>query len=133
MSSVPSGRAQCSIACKRSATHTPPVWMPTMTVSGVSVGAMASASRAISGSTSGNEACIKKSLQYQLGGHGVGQRLVLLAVDAAFVQFGFGGGAGVALVDQKHRKAEARFQLAREVSGDPRHLVLAAVGVGGQA
>src|SRR5512139_390442 len=105
MSSVASGSLQPSCACRRSATHTPPVWMPTMTVSGVRVGAMASASRAISGSTSGNEACIEKPLQYQLGGHGVCQRFVLLAVDAAFVQFGFGGGAGVALVDQKHRKA----------------------------
>src|SRR5574340_176993 len=103
MSSVPSGRAHCSRACRRSATHTPPVWMPTMAVAGVSVGAMASASRAIRGSTSGNEARIEKSLQYQLGGHGVRQRLVLLAVDAAFVQFGFGRRAGVALVDQKHR------------------------------
>src|SRR5574340_893959 len=71
MSSVPSGSAHCSRACRRSATHTPPVWMPTMAVAGVSVGAMASASRAIRESTSGNEACIEKSLQYQLGGHGV--------------------------------------------------------------
>src|SRR5512139_30164 len=109
MSSIPSGRAHCSVACRRSATQTPPVWMPTMTVSGVRVGAMPSASRAISGSTSGNEACIKKSLQYQLGSHGVEQRLVLLAVDAAFVQFGFGRGAGVALVHQKYRQIEARF------------------------
>src|SRR5512139_112257 len=109
MSSVPSGSVHCSSACRRSATHTPPVWMPTISVSGVSVGAMASASRATSVLASGSEACIEKPLQYELRGHGVEKRLVLLAVDAACMELGFGCRAGVALVHQKDREIEARF------------------------
>src|SRR5512143_1362274 len=109
MSSVPSGWAHCSIACRRSATHTPPVWMPTTRVSGASVGAMASASRAISVLASGSEACIKKPLQYELRGDRIEQRLVLLAVDAARMELGLGRRAGMALIHQKYRQIEMRF------------------------
>ena len=92
-----------------SATQTPPVWMPTMTVLGASVGAIASASCAIRVLASGNEACIEKSLQDELRGDRIGQRLVFLAVNAAFVKFGFGRRAGVALIHQEHRQLEVRF------------------------
>src|SRR5574340_752397 len=104
MSSVPSGAAHCSRACSRSATHTPPVWMPTISVSGVSVGAMASASRAMRVLASGREACIEEPLQNELGGDGVRQRLVFLAVDADRVQLGFGCRARMAFVHQKNRE-----------------------------
>src|SRR3569832_1325553 len=98
MSSVPSGWAHCSNPCRRSATHTPPVWMPTISVSGVRVGAMASASRAISVLASGNKACIEKPLQYELSGDGVRQRFVFLAVDAACMQHKNNNQADVAFV-----------------------------------
>src|SRR5512139_3939551 len=109
MSSVPSGLVHCSSTCRRSATHTPPVWMPTISVSGVRVGAMASASRAISVWASGSEACIEEPLQNELCGDGIRQRLVFLAVDAACMELGFGCRAGVALVHQKNREIEAGF------------------------
>src|SRR5512138_2206968 len=109
MSSMPSGCGQASSACRRSATQTPPVWMPTISVSGASAGLIASASRSISVLASGSEACIEKSLQDELRGDGVEQGLVLPAVDAACVELGLGYRAGVALVHQEHRQLEARF------------------------
>src|SRR5512143_3081278 len=106
MSSMPSGCVQFSSACSRSATHTPPLWMPTTRVSGAKLGAMASASRAISVLASGNEACIEKPLQYELCGNRVHVGPVLLAVDAVCMEFGLGRRAGVALVRQKNRQLE---------------------------
>src|ERR1700690_4041922 len=122
-----------SLACRRSAIHAPPVWMPIRAVSGVSSGAMAWASLASRSSASGNVSGIKKSLQYQLGGNGVQMLTVLSAVDSGFVQLLFSQLAGVAFVSQKHRKFKAVFEFGGKITCGAGQVVLGAIRMQRQA
>src|SRR5882672_5786732 len=125
MSSEPSGVATPSSRCRRSASHAPPVRMPTSPVESLIPARSLPASSRHSASASGS--VIEVALEDDLSRERVHVALVLApALPGLAQRFARRGGAEP-FIGEVHGEAKARFELAREPPRAPRHLVLAAV------
>src|SRR5262245_54370483 len=122
MSSEPTGVARPSSWCRRSASHAPPVRIPTRPVDSETLARSLPASSRQRASASGR--FIEVALKNDLRGERVHLALMLAAAPAALAQGLFGGRRREPLVRQHDRKAKARLELAREPARAPRHLVL---------
>src|SRR5688572_12319044 len=109
MSIRPSGLFMSSSLCRRSASHAPPVYRPTMALFGPMRGRSSAASCSQSFSALGS--FIKVLFQYQL----CSDRIDRLVLDAPQARFRLD--RSVALVHARHRQLEALLQAAREVLG----------------
>src|SRR5262252_8672480 len=107
--------------------------MPTIAASFASLPRIASAIAATSFSGSGSDALmalglVEKRLQDDGGGERVDVGLARGA-GAGLAKLGFRRGGSERLVDQHHLTLVAARQAPRELAGEPRHLVLRAVGM----
>src|SRR5471032_1195682 len=117
-------------AARRSASHAPPEWMPTMaTLATPARPVLTCASKAAySASASSREGSVGRVIIVEVllqndGGGAVVDDLAAL---------GRNDGRRIALVDQHHRQIEAAVQLVGEAAAARAHLVLRAVGMGRQ-
>src|SRR5512134_1839853 len=114
MSSSPSGTASASSWCNRSASQAPPVWMPTMPVSGVTCARSWPTRSAQSVSASGSCMAVEEVLQDRLRGERVREILVRATAAAHRAQPLRRLGGCEPFVDERHREPEAPLELARE-------------------
>src|SRR6266849_5449394 len=118
MSISPRGAAMPSLACSRSASHAPPVYMPIIAVLGPTMGFNGFNKSAQRRSASGSFV-IEKLLEYQLRR----DRVDGFSLDSA--QPALGLDRAEALVDTLDRNAESAVELPREALDAPRERVLA--------
>src|SRR3989337_2509267 len=121
MSRSPSGSLRPSVACRRSATQAPPVWMPTMALAGPMRLRSSAASCAQSASASGS-AAMEILLEDQLRSDRVDGPALGAAQPAFCLR------RRVALVHGLHRQAKTARELAREAPHALGEHVLAALG-----
>src|SRR5262252_667987 len=125
MSSRPKGVASPSSRCSRSASHAPPVRMPTRPVESVTPALSLRARSEHRASASGR--FIEVALKNDFRGERVDVALVLASAPAPLAQ-GLARRSGAEpLVGEVHGKPEARLELSCEAARTPRHLMLGAV------
>src|SRR3990172_4943390 len=122
---VPSGCFSPSARCRRSASHTPPVWIPISAVAALTCGRMRSVSWLSRASASGN--VIEESFQDQFRGERVQMAFAFASSQAALARLALRLHRGQALVDQPGVDAKATVQPLRKFARQPGKPVFAPV------
>src|SRR5215470_15929002 len=128
MSRRPSGTLSPSSRCRRSASHAPPVWIPTIAVSAVATARSLPTRSAQRVSASGHCMAIEPVLEDHLRRHRVRERLVLAAAPTDLPQPSLSLDRRQALVDERDRQAKAALELPREPLRPARERVRRALG-----